>query len=122
MSANQKQSSDGEVLCEALFNASNLLGITQAKLGATIGLKRTSVTRVKSKNFIDPSSIQGQLSMFLIRIFRNLHALMGGDSNNIKLWMATENEHLRGVPEDLITQIQGLVAVTNYLDTLCEKN
>ncbi len=106
------------VLCKALFNTMDHLGLTQAELGRTIGLDRTSITRLKQKGVLNPQSKTGELATYVIRIFRDLYALMGGDEAAIQHWMKTLNRHLNGQPSQLIQQAQGLVQVLGYLDAM----
>jgi DNA-binding XRE family transcriptional regulator len=106
------------VLCKALFNAKDILSLTQTDLGLAIGLDRTSITRIKQKGVIDPQSKTGELATYVIRIFRDLYALMGGDKAAIQHWMKTYNNHLNGQPSELIHKAQGLVLVLGYLDAM----
>ena len=106
------------VLCKALFNAMDYLGLKQAELGLTIGLDRTSITRLKQKGVLNPQSKPGELATYIIRIFRALYALMGGDQAAIQHWMKTHNRHLNGQPNELILQAQGLIQVLSYLDAM----
>lgn len=106
------------VLCKALFNSINYLGLTQAELGQIIGVDRTTVTRLKHKGNLDPDSKPGELAGCLIRIFRGLYALMGGDAAAIQHWMSTFNHHLNGRPLEMIQHPQGLIQVLVYLDAL----
>ena len=106
------------VLCKALFNTMTCLGLKQRELGQTIGLDRTSVTRLKRKGSLNPESKSGELAACLIRIFRDLYALTGGDENAIQHWMKTPNRHLNGAPNELIQRAQGLIQVLGYLDAM----
>lgn len=106
------------VLCKALFNTMEHLGLTQAELGRIIGLDRTSITRLKQKGALNPESKTGELATYVVRIFRDLYALMGGDAIAIQHWMKTPNHHLNGQPDQLIQQAQGLIQVLGYLDAM----
>jgi len=106
------------VLCKAFFNSQHALGMTQEDLGRVIGLDRTTVSRLKSRGELDPRSKEGELATYLIRIFRSLYALMGGDQQAMKHWMHTLNHHLNGKPLDLVGHIQGLVRTLEYLDAI----
>jgi hypothetical protein len=106
------------VLCKALLNTKDELGLTQAELGAVIGLDRTSVSRLKDRAALNPLSKEGELAAYLIRIYRSLYALVGGDRNILQHWIRTENKHLQGRPIELMQHIQGLVRVLEYLDAM----
>lgn len=102
------------VLAEALANAGRQLGLSQADLGEVIGKDRTAISRGR----INPDSKTGELALLLIRCYRALHALVGGDAGHMRHWMHTENRHTGGVPAQQIKRVQGLVAVLEYLDAM----
>jgi hypothetical protein len=106
------------VLCKAMLNAMDELGLTQAELGAVIGLDRTSISRLKARGTLNPLSKEGELAAYVLRIYRALYALVGGDHDSLQHWMRTENKHLQGTPVDLMQHVQGLVRVLEYLDAI----
>ena len=61
------------VLSKALLNAGRLLGLSQADIGAIVGKDRTSIARG-----LDPQSKAGELALLLIRCYRSLYVLVGG--------------------------------------------
>jgi len=101
------------VLSKALLNAGKEMGLSQSDLGQVIGKDRTSLARG-----IDPQSKSGELALLLIRCYRSLHVLVGGDQGNIKHWMRTENNHTNGIPAEQIKGVQGLNRVLEYLDAM----
>lgn len=119
MTAIHRPSADAQaVLCKALFRATTYLALTQSDLGQTIGLDRSSINRLKQKGTLNPETKPGELAAYVIRIFRDLYALMGGDQDAIRHWMHTQNHHLNGQPAQLILQAQGLIQVLGYLDAM----
>jgi Antitoxin Xre/MbcA/ParS C-terminal toxin-binding domain/Antitoxin Xre-like helix-turn-helix domain len=102
------------VLAAALVSAGKELGLTQAELGAVIGRDRTAISRGQ----LDPDSKSGELALLLIRAYRALFALVGGDAALMRHWMHTENVHTGGVPAEQIRSIQGLSRVVDYLDAM----
>lgn len=102
------------VLSEALLNAGRALGLTQADLARVVGKDRTAISRGR----IDPDSKAGELALMLIRCYRSLYALVGGDVTQMKHWMHTPNSHLDGVPAEQIDRVSGLVRVVEYLDAV----
>ena len=101
------------VLLKALLNAGKYLGLSKAEIGKTIGKDRTSLNRG-----IDPESKSGELALLLIRIYRSLHVLVGGQPDDIKHWMKTENLHTQGTPCEQVQTVQGLTLVLEYLDAM----
>jgi hypothetical protein len=102
------------VLAEALANAGRQLGMSQADLGAVIGKDRTAISRGR----IDPDSKSGELALLLIRCYRALYVLVGGNPEHMRHWMQTENLHTGGVPAEQVKTVQGLTAVLEYLDAM----
>lgn len=105
----------GEVLSEALVAAGKSLGLTQAALGAVVGKARSAISR---RDPIDPASKSGELALLLIRCYRALFVLVGGDGEPMRHWMHTDNRHTGGVPAEQIRSVQGLARVVEYLDAV----
>ena len=64
------------------------------------------------------SGSTASLAALLVRCFRSLDALVGGDDAQRRAWMSSYNRALAGVPLDLVTTAQGLVATVVYLDRM----
>jgi antitoxin Xre/MbcA/ParS-like protein len=111
------KSDPAQVLGSALVNAGRELGLTQAVLGKVVGKDRTALSR----GGIDPASKAGELALLLIRAYRALSVLMGGDPAHMKHWMHTPNHHTGGVPAEQIRSVQGLARVVEYLDAIRAK-
>src|SRR5204862_388433 len=54
----------------------------------------------------------------LVRIFRSLDTLVGGDREKARLWLRAPNRHLGAPPVRLLAGTQGLVHVAEYLDAV----
>ena len=102
------------VLATALVNAGRELGLSQADLGAIVGRDRTAFSR----SGIDPETKSGELALLVIRCYRALFVLVGGDGAAMRHWMQTENLHTGGVPAEQLHSVQGLVRVLEYLDAI----
>ena len=102
------------VLAKALVNAGRDLGLTQAAIGSIIGRDRTALSRAA----IDPSSKSGELALLLIRAYRALFVLVGGDVAQMRHWLHTHNHHLEGTPAQMLGTVQGLMRVVEYLDAI----
>ena len=103
-----------QVLGQALVRAGKELGLTQVELGTVVGRDRTAISRQS----LDPTSKSGELALLLIRAYRALYVLVGGDAKQMKHWMHTSNQHVGGVPAELIRSVQGLNRVVEYLDAI----
>lgn len=102
------------VLGEALLSAGKALGMTQTDLGQVVGKDRSAISRGR----IDPQSKAGELALLLIRCYRALYVLVGGDPVQMRHWMHTPNLHLGGVPAEQVKTVSGLAGVLEYLDGL----
>ncbi|GAB5413760.1 MAG: hypothetical protein Cons2KO_13630 [Congregibacter sp.] len=102
------------VLGRSLLAAAEELGISKSALGDIIGRDRTTIVR----NGIDPESKAGELALIFIRIYRSLYALMGGDTENMRHFLHTENRGTHGVPAEQLRHVRGLIAVSTYLDAM----
>ncbi len=109
--------SAGAVLTKATRRAARLLGLTDAALAAVLGVSPSTVSRLGAARSIDPASREGECALLLLRIFRGLDSLLG-DTESCRRWMTSENQHLGGVPAQLIRSVEGLVHVTRYLDAM----
>jgi hypothetical protein len=102
------------VLTKALVRAGKDLGLTQAEVGAIVGRDRTALSR----GAIEPNSKSGELALLLIRAYRALFVLVGGEPRQMKHWMRTPNLHVGGVPAELVRTVPGLMRVVEYLDAI----
>lgn len=101
------------VLAKAVVNAGKALGLTQERLGEIIGRDRAAFSRG-----LDPASKAGELALLLIRCYRSLYALVGGERAAMQHWLHTPNVDTGGVPAEQMRSVQGLVQVVEYLDAL----
>ena len=105
---------EADVLGRSAYAAGEVLGLSRSDVGDIVGRNRTSIDR----NGINPRTKSGELALMLIRVYRSLFALMGGDEANIRHFMQTANHGTGGVPAAQIQTVQGLVAVCEYLDAI----
>ena len=68
------------VLAKATTRSAEFLKLTNAALARVIGLSELTITRIRAGRGIDPSSKEGQLALLLVRVYRSLDPLVGGDS------------------------------------------
>jgi predicted transcriptional regulator len=109
------QLTPGQIAAKAVFNAARELGLSQRDLARSIGVSEPSVSRMKGGGF----ALEGkpmELALCIIRIFRALDAIAGGEAAVIRGWIANDNSDLGAAPKELIATATGLVDVMNYLD------
>lgn len=107
------------VLAKATRRAAEALGMTQRELAAVLGASEATVSRLYAgRRGLDPASKEGELGALLVRVFRSLDALVGGDAQAARAWMRAPNAHLGEVPIALLARVEGLVRVAGYLDAM----
>lgn len=109
----------GAVDVKALRAASRRMNLSQASVGAIIGVSGSKVTRLfNGQARLAVAGKEGQLALLLLRVFRSLDTLVGGDEKAVRAWLHAKNVHLNGVPAQLVETPQGLVNVADYLDAM----
>ena len=107
------------VLRKAFLRMADHLQITRRELCAILGTSEASVSRLYDhKRFIDPHSKEGELAVMLLRIYRSLDILLGGNASHCQLWLRSPNLHLGNVPIRLMQTIEGLHNTAAYLDAV----
>ncbi len=105
------------VLTKALKNAASYWDITNRQLGEIIGLSEPTISRLKNGQYIlDPKTKHWQLAVLFLRIFRALGSYMGGNTENERLWLKSNNLALGGTPLELMCRIETMPSVVEYLD------
>lgn len=106
------------VVAKALVSAAARLGLRHRQVAAVIGTSEASMSRVQRGRGITPGSKEGELALLFLRMYRSLDTLVGGDDGLARQWLHGHNDHLGGVPADLIVRVEGLVDVVQYLDAV----
>jgi len=101
------------VLAKATVRAGKALGFKQDEIADILGRDRSVFSRG-----IDPNDKVGELALLLVRAYRSLFVLVGGEGEGMRHWMRTENHHTGGVPAEQLHSITGLVEVVSYLDAI----
>lgn len=113
----ERPAAEGAVVTKAVLRASSRLGLSNRALARVLGLSEASVSRMGSGGYVlGPSDKPFELAVMLIRLFRSLDAIVGGDDAAARGWLASENAALGGRPVDLVQTLPGLVNVVGYLD------
>ena len=109
--------SDAEVLTSAIIRIAKFWNLSNAKLGAVLGLSQATASRLKAgTTLLDPASKSFEAGQFLLRLFRGLDALLGSDDEAAKSWLATRNLDLAARPIDLLDSIRGLLTVWDHVE------
>lgn len=105
------------VIIKAYNNACRALGIRSEQSAAILGIDRATLARNKHKGF-SPDSKTSELCLQLIRLYRSLFAIAGGDTQFMRHWLNSNNLALGGTPTQLVTSVVGLVRINQYLDAM----
>lgn len=119
------------VLTKAIQQLAVELDLSRQELSLILGRSEATFSRLFKNDpkleygkpkYLDPSSKEGQLAILLLRLYRNLDVLFGGNAKQSQLWLRSDNMHLEKKPIDLIKSIEGLVTVVQYLDSIRGKS
>ncbi len=119
MNASHKiQADPAGVLGKAVLETADFFGLSAEALGKVLGRDRTSISRLKKNPSIDPYSKTGELALLLIRVYRGLFAILGGNQLAIKEWLRQNNLALQGQPLTQIQSVMGLTSTVQYVDAM----
>jgi transcriptional regulator with XRE-family HTH domain len=115
--------SDLNLVGDSVLEVAEALGLSREQLANTIGVSVPTIARMKRGAPV-PGNKPFEMSLLLIRIYRALYAIVGGDLPAMQHWMATPNKHFSDqagqpqIPSDMIQRIEGLTRVLWYLDAI----
>lgn len=115
----QSASPDRErVVLDAAVRAASLLGFSQAQLSRVLGIDASTLSRrIAQKRGLSARSREYEMALLLVRLFRSLSALAGGQDATARAWLASPNLAFGGQrPRDLMVSAEGFVRVLQYLD------
>jgi ribosome-binding protein aMBF1 (putative translation factor) len=108
---------ESQVVTKAVVAAADRLGLSARHLSAVIGVSEASVSRMKRGDYgLEKGTKPFELALLLVRLFRSLDAITGGDESVGRKWLRNDNAVLAGPPAEKILSISGLVDVLAYLD------
>src|SRR5882724_704617 len=96
---------EGIVLTKAILRVAEALGLSQRDLARILGVSEATVSRLVTTTMISPHKKEGELALLLVRIFRGLDALVGGDSRKVQAWFHSPNVHLGGIPAERVLSV-----------------
>jgi len=109
--------SEAQVVTKATVAAADRLGLRARTLAGIVGVAEASVSRMKRlDHLLEKGTKPFELALLLIRLFRSLDAITGGDEQVARAWLKNHNTALSGIPADKILSISGLTDVLAYLD------
>lgn len=108
---------DGALVTKALLRAAGRLELASKDLARILGLSEATVSRMTRGTYVlAPDQKPFELALLLVRLYRSLDSIAGGDPQVARLWLRADNTALGGVPLSRIMSIPGLVDTIAYLD------
>ena len=105
------------VLTKAAVRSAERLGLTGQVLAQVLGLSEATISRLRRGELaLQEGSKSFELAALLVRAFRSLDAIAGGDERTMRTWITSHNTALRAAPSELIRTVTGLTDVVAYLD------
>ncbi len=118
MDAAESPIEDRTLVTRATLNAAAELGLSSRTLAGILGVSPSKLDRAR----VDRASFNGkdyELALLLIRIYRALYAILGGNREQMQHWLKTPNRHLQdAAPFDQLGRLEGIVMVMRYLDAM----
>jgi hypothetical protein len=107
----------GPTVTKATLRAAQRLGLSNKTVAGIVGLSEATVSRMGSGRYVlAPNDKPFELSLLLVRLYRSLDAITGGDDAVARAWLRNHNTALGSPPLTLVQTVQGLVNVIAYLD------
>lgn len=105
------------VLTKAVMRVAEALRLAPKDLSEILGISTATISGIRKHGKVLPADPKGlELAALLIRIYRSLDAITGGDDAVSGAWLRGENTALRAVPLERMKTIAGLTEVLAYLD------
>lgn len=105
------------VVTKGVMRAAARLELSNRRVAAALGVSEATVSRMGAGGYqLDPGSKPYELAVLLLRLFRSLDAMAGGDVAVARAWLRNSNTALGAPPIALIESVTGLVNVVGYLD------
>ena len=110
-------SDEAVLLTKAVLRAADRLAIKNAALAKILGLSGPTVSRMRNGKYrLERGQKPFELAALLVRLYRSLDGIVGGDDHVAANWLTNKNTALDGVPLELIQSVSGLANVIHYLD------
>ncbi|MEO7387643.1 MAG: antitoxin Xre/MbcA/ParS toxin-binding domain-containing protein [Gammaproteobacteria bacterium] len=106
------------VLTAAVAETARRLKLKSTELTAIIGVSQPSASRLLNGKFLLAEGAKPwELGAHLVRLYRSLSALVGGDDEQARAWLKSANQAFGGrTPLETIRSVEGLVHACDYVD------
>lgn len=116
--ARQTEPDPAAVLTGAVAEAARRLGLKSTQLKVILGISQPTASRLLNGKFtLAPDTKTWELAAQLVRLYRSLSSLVGGEDELARAWLASPNRAFDGrEPLSIIGTVEGLVHVCDYVD------
>ena len=106
------------VLTQAVVEAARRLALKAGDLKDIIGTSQPTVSRLMHGRYaLSEVGKTWELGAHLVRLYRSLSSMVGGDDALARLWLSSANRDFDGrAPLEVIKRVDGLIHVCEYLD------
>jgi len=114
---NTNNQQEREVLSKAVICAGELLGLRNTQVSDVLGVSKSTVSRMSDGSYLlKRTGKEWELAALLVRLYRSLDAIMGGDEKAMHSWLNGYKSALSETPKNLITHVTGLTRTVDYVD------
>ena len=107
-----------QVPSKSVVRAADHLALTNRLLAEVLGLSEPTISHLRRGRYqLQRAAKPFELAQLLLRLFRSLDAVTGGDDEASRSWLRSDNRALAARPIDLIRSIAGLADIAAYLDS-----
>src|SRR5271156_6813860 len=97
------------LLTKATLRAADRLKIKNAVLAKILGVSEPTISRMRNGRYqLARGQKPFELAVLLIRLYRSLDGIVGGDDEVAADWLTSQNTVLDGAPLELIQSVSGL--------------
>lgn len=106
------------VLTAAVVATAANLKLRTTDLTAIIGVSQPTASRLLNGRFqLAEGAKSWELGAHLVRLYRSLSSMVGGDDELARAWLRSANQAFGGrTPLDAIRSVEGLVHACDYVD------
>lgn len=106
------------VLTHAVAETAGRLKLKSTELMAIIGVSQPTASRLLNDKFqLAEGGKPWELGAHLVRLYRSLSSMVGGDDELARAWLRSPNQAFGGrAPLDAIRSVEGLVHACDYVD------
>jgi hypothetical protein len=106
------------VLSQAVGETTRRLKLKSTELTAIIGVSQPTASRLLNGKFLlAEGGKPWELAAHLVRLYRSLSSMVGGDDDLARRWLQSANQAFGGrTPLESIRSVEGLVHACDYVD------